>query len=108
MDLSDNELNTVLSRLTSARLALQLVERQSGLPAQVSSMMATASRSLDDLVPLLTRTRPQAPPMRSPAPAASAPWPIRLGRSVLRLAARPARALVGTVCIRTTQVLNRV
>jgi hypothetical protein len=106
MKLTDDELNTVLTRLTAARLAVQCASRNSVPQTQHSLLLTSASRCLDDLVPLLTRQRPQAPRARSAALRWSE-WPRRLGRSALRMATLPARVIIGAVCARTTHALGR-
>ena|SRR5215204_5273933 len=106
MNLNDDELNTVLTRLTAARLAVQCASRNSLTRTRRSLLLTSASRSLDDLVPLLTRQRPRAQTVRSAAFSWSE-WPRRLGRSALRLAALPARMIIGAVCARTTHALGR-
>ena len=107
MYLNDKDLNTALARLTAARLALQLLRRQGGVPASLETTLSVAARSMDDLVPLLTRERPQdlAP---HPGRATHFHWPIKLARILLRPAAHAARTAVQTVCVRTTHALGRV
>jgi hypothetical protein len=107
MYLNDTDLNTALARLTAARLALQLLRRQGGVPASLETTLSVATRSMDDLVPLLTRERPRnlAP---HPAHPTHLHWPIKLARILLRPAGHVARSAVQTVCLRTTHALGRV
>ncbi|HEX3246825.1 MAG TPA: hypothetical protein VHX16_15580 [Chloroflexota bacterium] len=108
MYLNDTDLNTALARLTAARLALQLLRRQGGLPASLETTVSVATRSMDDLVPLLTRERPRNLAPDSRHSGRPLQWPIKLARILLRPAAHAARTAVQSVCLRTTHTLGRV
>jgi hypothetical protein len=108
MYLNDTDLNTALARLTAARLALQLLRRQGGVPARLETTLSVATRSMDDLVPLLTRERPQNLAPQLGHTGRQLHWPIKLARILLRPAAHAARSAVQTVCVRTTHALGRV